>query len=69
MSTALKSEITVPRSVRRRAGFKPGEPVLFRVADRTITIVPKRTPDEVETNAKSGTPKSAGSSGKAMRSS
>ena len=42
-----KGEITVPKSIRRKAGFKPGERVEFRVFDRTITIVPKLTPDEI----------------------
>jgi AbrB family looped-hinge helix DNA binding protein len=48
MSTTFKPEITVPKSIRRKAGFKPGEPVVFKVSDRTITIVPKSTPDEIE---------------------
>ena len=43
-----KAEITVPKSIRRKAGFKPGEPVEFRASDRAITIVPKLTPDEVQ---------------------
>lgn len=41
MSTTRKTEITVPKSIRRKAGFKPGEQVEFRVSDRAITIVPK----------------------------
>lgn len=43
-----KTEITVPRSVRRKAGIKPGDRFEFRVSGRTITIVPKLTPDELE---------------------
>jgi AbrB family looped-hinge helix DNA binding protein len=43
-----KTEITVPHSVRRKAGFKPGERVEFQVSDRTITIIPKLTPDEIQ---------------------
>jgi AbrB family looped-hinge helix DNA binding protein len=41
------SEILVPKSVRRKAGFKPGDSVEFRVSGRSITIVPKLSPDEV----------------------
>jgi len=50
MSVTLKpkTEITVPKSVRRKAGFKPGDQVEFKVSDRAITIVPKPTPDEIE---------------------
>lgn len=43
-----KTEITVPKSVRRKAGFKPGDRVEFQVSDRTITIIPKRSPDELQ---------------------
>jgi AbrB family looped-hinge helix DNA binding protein len=46
MTVTLTTEITVPKSVRRKAGFKPGERVEFKVSDRTITIVPKLSPDE-----------------------
>jgi AbrB family looped-hinge helix DNA binding protein len=42
-----KSEITVPKSIRKKAGLKPGDRVEFKVSDRTITIVPKLTPDEI----------------------
>jgi len=48
MSTILRTEITIPESVRRKAGFKPGEQVDFKVSDRRITIVPKLTADELE---------------------
>lgn len=50
MSVTLKpkTEITVPKNIRRRAGFKPGEQVEFKVSDRTITIIPKRTSEERE---------------------
>lgn len=48
MSTTLKYQITVPESVRRKAGFRLGEPVSFKVSDRVILIVPKLTPDEIE---------------------
>jgi bifunctional DNA-binding transcriptional regulator/antitoxin component of YhaV-PrlF toxin-antitoxin module len=43
-----KTEITVPRSVRRKAGFKLGDQVEFKVSDRAITIVPRLTPDEIQ---------------------
>ena len=43
-----KTEITVPKSVRRKAGMKPGDRVEFRVSGRTITIAPKLSPDELE---------------------
>lgn len=46
MTLTLKAEITVPKSVRRKAGFRPGDRVEFKVADRIITIVPKLAPDE-----------------------
>jgi len=48
MAVTPKPEITVPKSIRRKAGFKPGERVEFRVSDRTIMIVPKLTPDEIQ---------------------
>ncbi len=60
MSTTLKPEITIPKSIRRKAGFKPGEPVVFKVADRTITIVPKPTPDEIEDECEIRDPKVRG---------
>jgi AbrB family looped-hinge helix DNA binding protein len=43
-----KTEITVSKSIRRKAGFKPGDRVEFQVSDRSITIVPKLTPDEIQ---------------------
>jgi AbrB family looped-hinge helix DNA binding protein len=43
-----KTEITVPKSIRRKAGFRPGDRVEFKVSDRTITIIPKLTPDEIQ---------------------
>ncbi len=50
MTVILKSktEIRVPKSIRRKAGFKPGDQVEFKVSKRTITIVPKLTPDEIQ---------------------
>ena len=50
MTVTLKSktEITVPKSIRRKAGLKAGDQVEFQVSGRTITIVPKLTPDEIQ---------------------
>jgi AbrB family looped-hinge helix DNA binding protein len=48
MTTTLKPEITVPKSIRRKAGFKPGDQVEFKVSDRTITITPKLTQDDIQ---------------------
>jgi|ERR1700733_8786555 AbrB family looped-hinge helix DNA binding protein len=36
-----KTEITVPRSIRRKAGYRAGDQLEFKVSGRTITIVPK----------------------------
>lgn len=36
-----KSELVVPRSVRRKAGIKTGDRVEFRVSGGVINIVPK----------------------------
>lgn len=43
MTVTLKprTEITVPKSIRRKAGCRPGDQVEFKVSGRTITIVPK----------------------------
>jgi len=43
-----KTEITVPKSIRRKAGLKSGDKLEFQVSGRSITIVPKLSPDEVE---------------------
>jgi AbrB family looped-hinge helix DNA binding protein len=43
-----KTEITVPKSIRRKAGFKPGDRVEFKVSGKTITIVPRLTADEIQ---------------------
>jgi len=43
-----KTEITVPKSIRRKAGFKAGDQVEFQVSGRTITIAPKLTQDEIQ---------------------
>jgi bifunctional DNA-binding transcriptional regulator/antitoxin component of YhaV-PrlF toxin-antitoxin module len=50
-----KSPITVPDQVRRRAGFKPGDHVEFKVSRGVVTILTKRSascpPDEAVTEA------------------
>ena len=50
-----KSPLTVPDQVRRRAGFKPGDHVEFKVSRGVVTIQPKRSascsPDDVLTEA------------------
>jgi bifunctional DNA-binding transcriptional regulator/antitoxin component of YhaV-PrlF toxin-antitoxin module len=38
---SAKSELVVPRSVRRRAGLKSGQKVEFKVSGGVISIVPK----------------------------
>jgi AbrB family looped-hinge helix DNA binding protein len=43
-----KTEITVPKSIRRKAGIKPGEQVEFSVSGRTINITPKLSADEIQ---------------------
>jgi bifunctional DNA-binding transcriptional regulator/antitoxin component of YhaV-PrlF toxin-antitoxin module len=57
MTTTSHSEITVPKSVRLKAGFRPGEPVSFKVSKRAITIVPKLTLDEIEDDRELHDPK------------
>src|SRR5271170_1333226 len=59
MAVTLKpnTEITVPKSIRRKAGFKPGDRVEFRVSGRSITIVPKLTADELEDEREINDPK------------
>jgi len=45
--TVKSTPLTVPAQVRRRAGFKPGDRVEFRVSGGVVTILPKqpKTPD------------------------
>jgi AbrB family looped-hinge helix DNA binding protein len=43
-----KTEITVPKSIRRKAGIKPGDRVEFSVSGRVINIIPKPSPDELQ---------------------
>jgi bifunctional DNA-binding transcriptional regulator/antitoxin component of YhaV-PrlF toxin-antitoxin module len=52
-----KSELTVPESIRRKGGYRPGDQVEFKVPGRTITIVPKPTPDEIEDEREIRNPK------------
>ena len=44
----MKAEIIIPKSIRRKAGFKDGEQVDLEVTHRRITIVPRFGPDEIE---------------------
>ena len=46
-----KTEIVVPRSVRRKAGIKAGDRVEFVPSAGTITILLKRTTDDEYTPA------------------
>lgn len=50
MTVTLKprTEITVPKSIRRKAGFKAGDRVEFSVSGRMIKIIPKLSPDELQ---------------------
>jgi bifunctional DNA-binding transcriptional regulator/antitoxin component of YhaV-PrlF toxin-antitoxin module len=59
MTVTLTTEITVPKSVRRKAGFKLGEQIEFKVADRAITIVPRLSPDEEPDEREVRDPRSA----------
>jgi bifunctional DNA-binding transcriptional regulator/antitoxin component of YhaV-PrlF toxin-antitoxin module len=43
-----KTEITVPKSIRRKAGFKPGDQVEFKVSKQDHHYRPKLTPDELQ---------------------
>ena len=46
-----KSEITVPKSIRRKAGIKAGDQFEFSVSGRVITILPKPPVDDEYTPA------------------
>jgi bifunctional DNA-binding transcriptional regulator/antitoxin component of YhaV-PrlF toxin-antitoxin module len=41
-----KTPLVVPTAVRRRAGFKSGDKLEFRVSDGVVTILPKQPDDE-----------------------
>ena len=43
-----KTELVVPRSVRRQAGIKSGDRVEFRVSGGIINIIPKSPSDDPE---------------------
>jgi AbrB family looped-hinge helix DNA binding protein len=50
MSVTLKpkNEITIPKSIRRKAGIKHGDRFDFSVSGRVISIIPKLSPDELQ---------------------
>jgi AbrB family looped-hinge helix DNA binding protein len=50
MSVTLKpkNEITIPKSIRRKAGIKHGDQFDFSVSGRVISIIPKLSPDELQ---------------------
>ncbi len=52
-----KSEIIVPRSIRRKAGIKPGDKFEFAVSGRVIQIIPKKTADEIQDEKEIRNPK------------
>ncbi len=52
-----KTEITVPKSIRRKAGIKPGDRVEFTVSGRVIKIIPKLSPDELQDDREVRDPK------------
>jgi AbrB family looped-hinge helix DNA binding protein len=52
-----KTEITVPRSIRRKAGIKPGDRVEFSVSGRVINITPMVSPDELQDEQETRDPK------------
>ncbi len=43
MTKTLDTPIVVPESVRRKAGLRRGERIEFRVAGRSITIIPEKS--------------------------
>ena len=43
-----KSEIMVPKSIRRKAGIKVGDQFEFTVSGRVINIIPKLSSDEIQ---------------------
>jgi AbrB family looped-hinge helix DNA binding protein len=55
-----KTEIMVPKSIRRRAGIKPGDRVEFSVTGRVINITPKLSPDELQDDREIQDPKIRG---------
>lgn len=65
MTVTLKprSEITVPRSIRQKAGIKAGDQFEFKVSVRTISIVPKRAADKLQNERGRRDPKIPGAIG------
>jgi len=59
MSVTLKpkNEITIPKSIRRKAGIKHGDQFDFRVSGRVISIIPKLSPDELQDESEIRDPK------------
>jgi len=59
MTVTLKprTEITVPKSIRRKAGIKPGDRFEFRVSGRVINIIPKLSADELQDEQETRDPK------------
>ncbi len=55
-----KTEITVPKSIRLKAGIKPGDRVEFMVTGRVINIVPKLSSDEIQDAREINDPKIRG---------
>ena len=51
LTLKAKTEITVPPSIRRKAGIKPGDRVEFSVSGRVIKITPKVPASELEDRA------------------
>jgi AbrB family looped-hinge helix DNA binding protein len=43
-----KSEIIVPKSIRRQAGIRPGDRLEFTVSGSVINIRPRLSPDETQ---------------------
>lgn len=52
-----KTEIMVPKSIRRKAGIKPGDQLEFSVSGRVINITPKLSPDELQDEQEISDPK------------
>jgi AbrB family looped-hinge helix DNA binding protein len=62
-----KTEITVPKSIRRKAGIKPGDQFEFSVSGRVINIVPKLSPDELQDEREIRDPKVRAAIGKSYQ--
>ncbi len=64
-----KTEITVPRSIRRKAGIKAGDRFESTASGRVINIVPRLSPDELQDESEIRDPKIRAVIKKATRSS